>query len=294
MLGEFVLSDSFLWVLVVVFAAIVGSFLNLAIYRLPKMMEASFLESIDIFYKYRKAKKSNNLDRLEIRPAARQLSLFFPGSFCPLCKVPILWRHKIPLLSFFFLKGGCANCRAPISWSYPIVEFLAIVTALISFSKSGLSLNFFALITFSWILIVLSFIDLENQILPDEVTYFLLWSGLFFSLFPVFISTKEAVIGALAGYFFFYFIATIFHLITKRIGLGEGDYKLLAALGSFVGWKSLSLVVAGASLFGLLYFLIIYFFKGSRVSKIPFAPFLSLAGLIVLFNGAAVSKFFYG
>ena len=228
---------------------IIGSFLNVCIYRLPQGK-----------------------------------SIISPGSHCPYCNTPIRWYENIPILSFIFLKGRCRYCKKPISWQYPLVEFMTGLFTLIVYHRYGLSFITVIYLLFIYALIVISFIDLKQQIIPDEISLPGIAIGLLSSLFLPHISFKDAFLGTLLGGGSLFLIAYSYYLLTKREGMGGGDIKLLAMIGAFLGWKAIPLVIFISSLIGSFVGIIwIIFFKKDRYFPIPFGPFLSLGAIYSIF-----------
>jgi leader peptidase (prepilin peptidase)/N-methyltransferase len=247
----------------------VGSFLNVVIHRLPKMMELAWKEE---------AQGQGE--------TGKPFNLVTPRSCCPICGHQITAWENIPLFSYIRLGGRCSACKAPISLRYPIVEAMtAILAAEIAF-KFGLSTQAIAGFLLIAGLIALTFIDLDTQLLPDSITLPLIWVGLLFNTLGTFTDLKSAVIGAAASYFIPYVTANIFSRITSREGMGYGDFKLMAAIGAWFGWQALPamLVISGISacLVGLV---MILFGKKDILSRIPFGPYLALSALCLLFFG---------
>jgi leader peptidase (prepilin peptidase) / N-methyltransferase len=259
------------------FGLVVGSFLNVVISRLPKMMERQWLEQ--------NQGKSNENNQ--------PYNLVTPGSCCPACGHQITPLENIPLFSYIFLGGRCSACKTPISLRYPIVEALTAVLAAEIASRFGLGLHAFAAFLLVAGLIALTFIDLETQLLPDSITLPLLWMGLLFNALGGFNDLRSAVIGALASYFIPYVVAQIFNRVTAREGMGYGDFKLMAAIGAWFGWQALPamLVISGisGSLVGLS---MILFGKKDILSKIPFGPYLALSALCLLFFRQQLTLFY--
>lgn len=251
--------------------ACVGSFLNVVIYRLPLMLERDWLREAATI-------------RGETPPSFPQLNLAVPRSKCPHCGHTIEALENIPVLSYLFLKGRCKTCKSRISPRYPLVEILtASITALIAY-KYGVSQYGVAAAIFSWALVCLAFIDFDTQLLPDDITLPLLWAGLLFNLNTGTIPLTEAVIGAAAGYLSLWSIYWIFKLITGKEGMGFGDFKLLAAIGAFLGWNSLFPIIFISSILGAVIGLyIVLVSKNNKENPIPFGPYLSSAGFLVIY-----------
>lgn len=242
---------------VFVFGAVIGSFLNVCIYRLPE-----------------------------------QQSIAKPLSQCPHCHHPIRFYDNIPLFSYLILKGKCRDCGEKISWRYPLVELVTAILALLLFAKFHLTLNFLVFFIFTAVLIVITFIDLDHQIIPDLLTlpgipiFFLL------AVFVVGVLWMEAAIGLLIGGGVLFAIALGYEVITKREGMGGGDIKLLAMIGGFLGWKSLIFVLLFSSLLGAVIGIALVLIKKEDMKyAVPFGPFLSAAAVAYLFWGDAFMQF---
>lgn len=251
----------------------VGSFLNVVIYRLPKMMEHDWhCQCAEL--------------RGEVIPEQAPLSLAQPASSCPHCTHAITALENIPVLSWLFLRGRCSACRAPISPRYPSVEIIS--AALSAFAALHFGANWAAIgaILLIWALIALSFIDFDTQLLPDAITLPLLWLGLLFNLFGTFTDLQSAVIGAIAGYLSLWSVYWAFKLLTGKEGMGYGDFKLLAALGAWLGWAMLPLTILLSSFVGAVVGIgLMILTKRGRNVPIPFGPYLAAAGLLALFGG---------
>ncbi len=257
-----------------IIALLIGSFLNVVIYRLPRMLQTAWRTECELLLNLKKSAPPN-------KPL---FNLFLPRSSCTQCQKVIPFWHNIPILSFILLKGRCCFCKTAISWQYPIVEFICLILSL----AAGLWFGFNPLLIFAlcfiWILICLAGIDLHHQLLPDELTLGLLWIGLLANTQHLFIPLSDAVLGAVSGYLVLWCAMKLFYLCTKKIGMGHGDFKLLAALGAWFGWALLPFILLTASLIGAVAGLI--YLKATKQSKetpIPFGPFLCLSGLFVLF-----------
>lgn len=184
------------------------------------------------------------------------------------------------------LQGKCAYCKAKISLRYPLVEFICCITSVYVAWRFGFSLQTLGALIFTWTIIALTFIDIDYHLLPDQLTFFLLWSGLLFSLFPVFVSPQDAIIGAVAGYIVFAVTQMIFKFFTGKTGMGQGDYKFLAALGAYLGWQQLPIIILLASIIGLIFSITQMSIKRQFKSvPIPFGPYLAMAGWICLIWG---------
>lgn len=222
---------------------IMGSFLNVVIYRLPKDM-----------------------------------SVVLPASHCRHCQTPLRFWHNIPIISFLLLKARCYTCKQPISWRYPLIEALAVILSLIVLFQIGWQLLLLPALLFTYALIALTFIDIDEHILPDCITLPLLWVGLALNSFDVFTSAPQAIWGALLGFSLLWLVDRLYYIIRKRTGIGMGDCKLLAALGAWLGASALVPIILIASVMGLLVALICLALKRLQYdAPIPFGPFLAIA-----------------
>ena len=251
-----------------IFGLLIGSFLNVVIYRLPIMMQRSW--------------QTEAREVLGLSEEAEPLSTFNlcrPSSACPSCHAPIKPWQNIPIISFLMLRGRCQHCHTPISWRYPLVELLtglAFATVIWVFGATPIALGGLVLTT---ALIALTFIDADTQLLPDQITLPLLWLGLLFNLMVGFVPLREAVLGAAAGYMSLWLLYQVFKLITGKEGMGYGDFKLLAALGAWLGVSNLPIVVFMAALVGIVASIIL---RVARNQPMAFGPALAIAGWVVL------------
>lgn len=268
---------------------IVGSFLNVVSYRLPLMM----------FQDWRtQAREYLELEAThENIEEESTLNLAFPASHCPNCKGEIWARDNIPLLGWLFLRGKCRHCGVSISVRYPIVECLTAAFSMVVVFYFGFNIQSLAALVLTWSLIALSLIDIDHQILPDQITLSLLWLGLFLSLFSFesFTTPTEAIVGAMAGYLSLWTIYMIFKIVTGKEGMGFGDFKLFAALGAWLGWQSLPLIILLSSLVGAAVGISLIVFRGAdRQLAIPFGPYLAAAGWIALIWGDRIIQAYLG
>ncbi len=271
------------YILTAVFGLIIGSFLNVVIHRLPKMIEDSW------------RKECAEIIGMEGDRAAAHYNLLLPPSACPACGHRIRPWENVPILSYLLLRGRCSECKAPISIRYPLVELLAGGLALLAAWKFGISWQLPAALFFCFSLLALAAIDLETQLLPDALTLPLLWAGLLVNLWGLFTPLPQAVIGTMAGYLSLWSVYHLFRLLTGKEGMGHGDFKLLAALAAWTGWKMLPLIILFASLVGAIFGLIILAAKKkSRGIPIPLGPYLALAGLIALMWGPFINAWYLG
>jgi leader peptidase (prepilin peptidase) / N-methyltransferase len=255
------------------FGLLIGSFLNVVIHRLPKMMEREWKLQLS---------EANGASE----EAAPAYNLVKPGSSCPHCGHAIRAWENIPLLSYALQGGRCTACRAPISLRYPVVEAATGLLAALCVWKFGATAAALGAFVFSASLLALTCIDLDTFLLPDAITLPLLWAGLFFNLSHTFASLPSAVIGAMLGYLVLWSVYWLFKLTTGKEGMGFGDFKLLAAIGAWLGWQMLPLTILGSSLVGAVVGLsLIALRRQGRDTPIPFGPYLAGAGLIALFAG---------
>ncbi|MBY0271116.1 MAG: A24 family peptidase [Burkholderiales bacterium] len=260
----------------------VGSFLNVVIYRLPKMMERQWQAEC--------AELSG-----QAPPAAAPYNLVVPRSACPACKRPIAAFENIPLLSWLVLRGRCAGCGAPISPRYPAVEALTAALSAYVAWHFGFGMAAAGALLFTWAMIALTFIDLDTFYLPDSITLPLLWLGLLFNISGTYAPLPGAVIGAAAGYLSLWGVYWIFKWATGKEGMGYGDFKLLAAIGAWLGWQMLPLTILLSSLVGAAIGISLIVFAGrGRSVPIPFGPYLAIAGMIALLHGPALTRAWFG
>lgn len=266
-------SPTFFIIISVFLGLILGSFLNVVIYRLPKMMEREW---------------HNNCLELQGSevPATTKYSLATPRSACQNCKHTISALENIPLLSYLFLKGKCRHCQAPIGARYPLIELsTGVLIGLISWKFGFSSISFFAWLL-ALALITLTFIDFDTQLLPDDITLPLLWLGFLFNLNTGFTDIKSSVLGAMAGYLILWSIYWLFKIVTGKEGMGYGDFKLLAAIGAWFGWQLLPAVIILSSVLGAIIGIgLMIMTKRGRETPMPFGPFLAIGGIAVLFFG---------
>jgi len=261
---------------------LIGSFLNVVIHRVPVMMQ-------------REVDSVCACERDEPEPHPERYNLVVPRSACPHCGHQITALENIPIISWLVLRGKCSSCKAPISARYPAIEALS---ALLS---AGLVWHFgsgwagMATLVFGWLLIAMTFIDLDTQLLPDDLTYPLLWLGLLVNVKGLFVPLQDAVLGAAAGYMALWTVYWVFKLVRGKEGMGYGDFKLLAALGAWMGWQMLPAIILLSSVVGAVVGIAIII--ASRMGfdhKIPFGPYLAGAGLAALFFGQQITSLLYG
>lgn len=264
--------------LVFLFSLLIGSFLNVVIHRLPKMMEAEWQAQCAEL-------------RGETPAESTPYNLAVPRSACPQCGHRITALENIPLLSWLWLRGRCSACSAPIGARYPLVELLtALLSAAVAW-KWGVSVQTLGALLLVWTLVALAFIDLDTTLLPDSLTLPLLWLGLMFNLGGHFASLPDAVIGAIAGYGVLWSVYWLFKLVTGKDGMGYGDFKLLAAIGAWLGWQVLPVTLLLSSVVGAaIGIAMIVLVKHDRRIPIPFGPYLAGGGLVALFFGADLTQ----
>jgi len=220
-------------------------------------------------------------------------NLITPRSACPHCQKAIAAWHNIPIISFLMLGGRCKECKASISWRYPAVESMSALLVGLAAYKFGFSLNTLAASTFVLALLTLTFIDLDTQLLPDDITLPLLWLGLLFNLNGGFTNIQSAIVGAAAGYLVLWSLYWLFKLITGKDGMGYGDFKMLAAIGAWFGWTMLPAVILLSSIAGSIIGIgLMAFAKKGRNTAIPFGPYLALGGIAALFWGHQLSHLY--
>ncbi|MEP5222606.1 MAG: A24 family peptidase [Marinobacter sp.] len=271
----------------VLFGLLVGSFLNVVIHRIPKMMEATWRQEA-------RELLDQPAPKGEAEPPI--FNLVTPGSHCPHCNHRIRWYENVPVVSWALLKGRCSGCKAAISKRYPIIELLTALVAGLCAWRFGFDPWLIFMLYGSFTLLALAVIDLDTTLLPDDLTYPLLWAGLLAAVLGISpVSLSDAVIGAMAGYLALWSLYWVFKLLTGKEGMGYGDFKLLAALGAWLGWQYLPVVVLLWSVVGLV-FAVSMMASGSvkRDQGIPFGPYLAIAGWIALLWGEVIVSSYLG
>ncbi len=266
---------------VFVFSLCIGSFLNVVVYRLPVMM--------------RHQVEDDYLDLFEKEPKQRPLfNLSTPHSGCPKCKSPIKPWQNIPVISYLWLKGKCANCKTSISARYPIVELTTGLLGLLVAYQFGATWQTAALLIFTYFLVALTLIDMDEYLLPDSLTLPLIWIALIANSFGLFTSLENAVYGAIAGYLSLWCIYWIFKLLTGKEGMGYGDFKLLAAIGALLGWQALPVVILLSSVVGAVVGILGIMIMGrDKNIPIPFGPYLAAAGFIAALWGNEITAAYF-
>ena len=265
--------------LVFVLSLLVGSFLNVVIYRLPVMMKNAWQDEVDFHLKG----SEKSADKLTERPV---FNLVKPDSTCPKCSHKIRAWENIPVISWLLLRGKCSQCKSPISARYPAIELLtALLGALVAY-ELGFTLVGFGFVIATWLLVAMTFIDLDEMLLPDTLTLSLLWLGLLVSVFRTDLSASDAIIGAAVGYLSLFTVYWGFKLLTGKEGMGFGDFKLLAALGVWCGWQQLPVIILLSSVVGACIGLLLMLIKRKDSNlAIPFGPYLAAAGFLSMLYG---------
>ena len=267
---------------VLLFGLCVGSFLNVVVYRLPLMMERDWKLECHEFLELEPAKFEQPLS---------SLNLATPASTCPNCGHVLHFWENIPVFSYLFLKAKCSSCATKISAQYPTVELLTGIASLLVAYEFGVTIQTLAALFFTWVLIALTLIDIKKQLLPDNMTLPLLWAGIFFSFFELYTDLKSSVIGAMAGYLILWSVYQLFKLLTKKEGMGFGDFKLLAALGAWVGISYLPQIILISSVVGSIAGISMLLMGKTRQQQpIPFGPYLAAAGWIALLWGETINQ----
>lgn len=275
-------SPALLISLVFIIGLLIGSFLNVVIYRLPVMMRRGWKKECTEYLE---------LDQPEEETEPFNLTL--PLSRCPGCNADIKPYQNIPVISYLFLGGKCANCKTHISLRYPLIEsFTGILSAVVA-CHFGFTIELLFALILTWSLVALSFIDLDHQLLPDSINYPLLWLGLFLSLFSIFTDSHSSIIGGLAGYLSLWTVYQVFKLLTGKEGMGFGDFKLLAVFGAWLGWQYLPVIILLSSLVGAVIGVsMIIFVKKDKNIPIPFGPYLAAAGWIAMLWGDKINTLY--
>ncbi len=269
------------------FSLLVGSFLNVVIYRMPVMMEREWQASLA------EAKAAENPEAQATVDTEPTFNLATPASTCPACRHKIRWYENIPLISYLVLRGKCSACKTPISLRYPAIELLTAVLSVIAMQQFGFNEFGLAAVIFTWCLISLTFIDIDHQLLPDRITLPLLWLGLLINSQNSFTSLGYAVWGAALGYLSLWSVYWLFKLITGKEGMGYGDFKLLAALGAWCGATALPLLILLSSVTGVILAVgMMLFNRHEAKNPLPFGPYLAIAGWVALLWGDKITLFY--
>lgn len=286
MIAAFIAAPWFFLFTVGLLGLMVGSFLNVVIHRLPKMMDREWrLQCKEFLFP----------DQPIEEAGAPRYNLVVPRSTCPACGHRIGALENIPVLSFLLQRGRCRGCKAPISKRYPAVEILTAALTLLVAHKFGPTWSALWAFGLVWALIALAFIDADTTLLPDDITLPLLWAGLLVNAFGAFVDLKSAVFGAIGGYLVLWSVFWMFKLLTGKDGMGYGDFKLLAALGAWLGWQMLPVVILLSAAVGALVGIVgILLFGREKGAKLPFGPYLAAAGFIALMWGRVLNDWYLG
>ena len=275
-------NQTFFFGVTFIFSLMIGSFLNVVIFRLPKMLEQGWKKECREFLADELAKpKSQNKEEL--------ITLSTPSSTCPSCQHKIRFYENIPVISWLVLRGKCSQCRSKISLRYPLVELTTAILSAVIAAHFGVTLTTLFLLILTWGLVCLTLIDFDHMLLPDQITLPLLWLGLLVNLNGAIVPLNDSVIGAVAGYMSLFSIFWLFKLITGKEGMGHGDFKLVAVFGAWIGWQLLPLLILMASAVGAVIGISMMMFKNhQREQAIPFGPYLAIAGWITLLWGNGI------
>lgn len=267
----------YLLLLAAVLGLVVGSFLNVVIYRLPLMLFREWREQCTEFMAE---------DHSKITALPSNFSLLRPASHCPNCQRPVRAYENIPVISYLWLRGRCPGCQQPISYRYPGMEIAACLSSLIVAYYFGFGWPLLAALIFTWVLLCITMIDIDHQIIPDNLSLPGLWLGLAVNLFQVFTTPQSAIVGAMVGYSSLWLLTYGYKLLTGKVGMGHGDFKLFAMLGAWLGWQMLPLIILLSSLVGtVIGITILLVRRQNHNTPLPFGPYLAIAGWIALIWG---------
>ncbi|MBB1424344.1 prepilin peptidase [Pseudoalteromonas sp. SG43-7] len=265
----------------------IGSFLNVVIYRLPIMMQREWQTECRVLL-------ADDLKPTKADNTETEFNLIKPNSTCPKCKTAIKPWQNIPVISWLLLKGRCASCSNPISVRYPIVEMLTAVLSLIVAYTFGVTEQALLYILITWVLVALTFIDIDHMLLPDQLTLPLVWLALIAAVMGITISPTDAIIGVACGYLSLWSVFWLFKLLTGKEGMGYGDFKLLAVFGALLGWQSLLTIVLLSSVVGAIIGIALLSIQGKdKATPIPFGPYLAIAGWVTLLWGTQIQVFYF-
>jgi len=285
MVDTFLSTPWLLYFTVITFSLCIGSFLNVVILRLPKMMQQEWRCQCEEFLEVPEG------DRSQDSP----LTLSKPASTCPSCGHRIRAWENIPVVSWLMLRGKCSSCKTNISPRYPIIEALTAAASVVTVVLLGPTESALWALLLVWALIALTMIDFDTQLLPDNITLPLMWLGLVLNYFGVLTDFTSAFWGAVAGYLSLWSVYWLFKLVTGKEGMGHGDFKLLAALGAWLGWQLLPAIILISSLVGAIVGIsLMVFRKHGREVPIPFGPYLAVAGVVCLWFGGEIQRFWFG
>tara|TARA_R110000850_G_scaffold196047_1_gene322485 strand:+ start:1423 stop:2298 length:876 start_codon:yes stop_codon:yes gene_type:complete len=283
-LDTFLATPWLLYIVVVFFSLCIGSFLNVVILRLPKMMQQDWRCQCEEFLELSDDQRKND----------EAITLSKPASTCPSCGHKIRAWENIPVISYLILGGKCASCKSGISPRYPIIEAITALFSVVTILVTGPTDAALWSLVLVWVLIALTVIDFDTQLLPDSMTLPLMWLGLILNYFGVLTDFSSAFWGAVAGYLSLWSVYWLFKLVTGKEGMGHGDFKLLAALGAWLGWELLPAVILLSSVVGAIVGIsLMVFRKHGREVPIPFGPYLAAAGLLCLWFGTEIQAAWY-
>jgi leader peptidase (prepilin peptidase)/N-methyltransferase len=272
---------------VFIFSLLIGSFLNVVVYRFPKMLEQGWTEECREFLAEELVKPSKEVHE--------KITLSTPSSSCPHCNHRIRFYENIPLVSYLILGGKCSQCKNKISLRYPAVELATALLSVVIGAHFGVTWLTLLLLVLTWGLISLTLIDFDHMLLPDQITLPLLWLGLLVNINGAVVPLDDAVIGAVAGYMSLFSVFWLFKLLTGKEGMGHGDFKLVALFGAWLGWQLLPLLILMASAVGAIIGISLMVFKNhQREQAIPFGPYLAIAGWICLIWGNSIWSWYLG
>ncbi|WP_227430239.1 prepilin peptidase [Psychrobacter sp. I-STPA6b] len=282
------------WVLFAVLGLCVGSFLNVVIYRMPQMMIQEWRQaSVDIL------KEQEDITEAQIKPIADSIAqdipmtLSRPASRCPQCQHKIRWYENIPVVSWVLLKGRCSGCAEPISFRYPLVELITALLTVVVIYQFGVTVQGLSALVLVWTLIALTGIDFDTQLLPDRLTFPLAGLGLAVNSQSWFVSPSQSIWGLLLGFLVLWVVVQLFYLLTKKQGMGQGDFKLLAVLGAWMGPMMLPFIILFSSLLGAV---VGVFLMRKHGESRPFAfgPYIAIAGMVALLYGQRIMDWYLG
>ncbi|MBV1880037.1 MAG: A24 family peptidase [Pseudomonadales bacterium] len=283
------------YICVGILGLLIGSFLNVVIYRLPVMMERDWQEQAqELLAEFGKEEANSDTQNPEYKGETEAFNLLVPASTCPKCDHKIKPWENIPVISYLFLFGKCSQCKCPISPRYPILEAVTAILSVTVAQHFGFGWQTALALLLTWSLITLTMIDFDHKLLPDTITLPLMWLGLLVNIQGHFVPLDQAVIGAAAGYLSLWSVFWIFKLATGKDGMGYGDFKLLAAFGAWFGWKTLPIIIVGSSMVGALVGITLILVLGrDKNIPIPFGPYLAAAGWIAMLWGDIISSTYF-
>lgn len=266
---------------VALFSLIVGSFLNVVVYRLPNMMQYAWYQECREFL----ADEVNNIPPQKLT----YMTLSTPNSTCPKCSHQIRFYENIPVISWLFLKGKCSQCKNAISLRYPLVEAATALLSVVVALHFGVTIATLLVVILTWGLVCLTLIDFDHMLLPDQIVMPLLWLGLLVNISATFVPLSDAVIGAAVGYMSLFSVFWLFKLCTGKEGMGHGDFKLFALFGAWIGWQLLPILILMASVVGAIVGITLMIFNNhQREQAIPFGPYLAIAGWVTFLWGEGI------